>query len=104
MDSFSHGFVFASSCLSDRPLSSKYLTQKFSVVTPKQLEIEALALPRQALVELLARLLGYLGQTEEIDQDVAAVWVEEAERRDRALDENQVVGIPVEEVFQLSVK
>ncbi|MBD2091875.1 addiction module component [Microcoleus sp. FACHB-1515] len=59
-------------------------------MTPEQLEIEALALPRPALAELLARLLGYLGQTEEIDQDIAAIWVDEAERRDRTLDENQL--------------
>ena len=44
----------------------------------------------------------HLGQRNEIDQEVASVWVEEAELRDRAMDGGQVAGIPAEQVFHLS--
>jgi hypothetical protein len=41
-----------------------------------------------------------LGQSSEIDPEVASVWSEEAERRDREMDGGQVTGIPAEQVFQ----
>jgi uncharacterized protein YbaP (TraB family) len=66
----------------------------------EQLEAEVLALPREAQAELLARLLGHLGQTVDIAQEMASAWVEEAERRDRAMDHDQVAGIPSDEVFR----
>lgn len=65
----------------------------------EQLEAEVLALPKDSQVILLARLLEHLGQTNEIDREVATVWIEEAEKRDEAMNA-QVVGIPAEEVFQ----
>jgi hypothetical protein len=69
-------------------------------MTLEQLEAEVLALPKEAQAELLARLLVHLGQTSEIDQEIASVWVEEAELRDQAINGGQVAGVPTEEVFQ----
>jgi Putative addiction module component len=66
----------------------------------EQIEAELLALPRAEQADLLGRLLEYLGQTDEADQDVAADWIKEAEARDRAMDEGQLAGIPSDEVFQ----
>ncbi|WP_226591116.1 addiction module protein [Microseira wollei] len=42
----------------------------------------------------------YLGQTGEIDPEVASIWTQEAELRDRAIDNDRVTGIPAQEVFQ----
>lgn len=69
-------------------------------MTLEKLEAEVLALPKDSQVALLARLLERLGQSEAVDRGVASVWTEEAERRDRAMDEGQVTGIPAKEVFQ----
>ncbi|MEQ8381038.1 MAG: addiction module protein [Coleofasciculus sp. A1-SPW-01] len=69
-------------------------------MTLKQLEAEVLALPKDSLVALLARLLEHLSQLSEIDQDVERVWTQEAEARDREIDDGQVTGIPAEDVFQ----
>mgnify|MGYP002779081773 CR=1 FL=1 len=66
----------------------------------EQLEAEVLALPKDSQVILLARLLEHLGQTNEIDWEVAEVWIEEAEKRDEAMNAEQVAGTPAEEVFQ----
>ncbi|MEQ9237175.1 addiction module protein [Coleofasciculus sp. E2-BRE-01] len=69
-------------------------------MTLKQLEAEVLALPKDSLVALLARLLEHLSQLSEIDKDVERVWTQEAEARDREIDDGQVTGIPAEDVFQ----
>jgi Putative addiction module component len=69
-------------------------------MTLENLEAAVLLLPRDAQATLLARLLEHLGQSSEIDQEVAAVWAEEAERRDRAMDDGQVAGIAAEQMFQ----
>jgi hypothetical protein len=69
-------------------------------MTLENLEAEVLLLPKQSQVVLLARMLERLGKSNENDQDVASVWVEEAESRDRAMDDSQVAGIPAEQVFQ----
>ena len=66
----------------------------------EQLEAEVLALPKDSQVELLARLLKHLGQTGEIDREVASIWAEEAELRDQAMDDGQVTSTPANEVFQ----
>ncbi len=68
-------------------------------MTLEELEAEVLALPKDSQAALLARLLRHLGQTDEIDLEIAPIWTEEAERRDMAMDNAQVVGIPAEEVF-----
>ncbi|WGV27319.1 addiction module protein [Halotia branconii] len=69
-------------------------------MTLENLEAEVLLLPRDSQATLLARLLERLGQSNEIDQEVASVWVEEAELRDQAMDDDQAAGIPAEQVFQ----
>lgn len=69
-------------------------------MTLEQLEAEVLALPKDSQVILLARLLERLGQDNEIDQEIADSWAEEAEKRDEAMNTDQIVGIPAEEVFQ----
>jgi Putative addiction module component len=69
-------------------------------MTLEQLEAELLALPKESQAALLARLLGHLGQTNEIDLEVANTWVEEADFRNREMDNGQVIGIPADEVFR----
>ena len=69
-------------------------------MTLEQLEAAILALPKDSLAALLARLLGYLGQTGEIDPQVASIWAEEAELRVSAMDNDRVTGIPAQDVFQ----
>jgi hypothetical protein len=69
-------------------------------MTLENLEAEVLLLPKQSQVTLLARMLERLGQSNEIDQDVASVWVEEAELRDRAMDNDETAGTPAKQVFQ----
>jgi hypothetical protein len=69
-------------------------------MTLEHLEAEVLLLPKQSQVTLLARLLERLGQSSEIDRDIAAVWIEEAQLRDRSMDEGQVAEIPAEQVFE----
>jgi hypothetical protein len=69
-------------------------------MTLENLEAEVLLLSKQSQVTLLARMLERLGQSNEIDREVASVWVEEAELRDRSIDDGKTVGIPAEQVFQ----
>jgi hypothetical protein len=68
-------------------------------MTLENLEAELLSLPRASQATLLARLLEHLGRSNEIDQEVASVWAEEAERRDQAMDDGQT-GVPAQQVFQ----
>jgi hypothetical protein len=69
-------------------------------MTLENLEAEVLLLPKQSQVTLLARMLERLGQSNEINQEVASVWVEEAELRDRSMDSDETTGIPAKQVFQ----
>jgi Putative addiction module component len=69
-------------------------------MTPENLEAEVLLLPKQSQVTLLARMLERLGQSNDIDSEVSSIWVEEAEMRDRAMDNDETAGIPAEQVFQ----
>ena len=69
-------------------------------MTLEHLEAEVLSLPKDSQATLVARLLAHLGKSNEIDQEIASEWVEEAERRDQAMDNGQVTGIPAEQVFQ----
>lgn len=68
-------------------------------MTLEQLEAQVLALPKDSQVILLARLLERLGQISEIDQEISASWTEEAQKRDEAMNADQIAGIPAEEVF-----
>jgi hypothetical protein len=69
-------------------------------MTLEHLEAEVLSLPKDSQATLVARLLAHLGKSNEIDQEITSIWVEEAELRDRAMDEGEVIGIPAEQVFQ----
>lgn len=69
-------------------------------MTLEQLEAEILALPKNSQAALLALLLRHLGQTNEIDLEVVNTWVEEADFRNREMDNGQVTNIPADEVFQ----
>lgn len=69
-------------------------------MTPEQLEAEVLALPKDAQVTLLAKLLNQLGQTSEIDPSIATTWMNEAEKRDEAMSVDPTTGTPAEVVFQ----
>ena len=69
-------------------------------MTIEQLEAEILALPKNSQVILLARLLERLGQDNEIDQEITDSWAEEAQKRDEAMNTNNSIGIPDEDVFQ----
>jgi hypothetical protein len=69
-------------------------------MTLENLEAEVLLLPKQSQATLLARMLERLGQSDEIDLEVSSIWIEEAEMRDRAMDNNEAAGIPAEQVFQ----
>ncbi len=69
-------------------------------MTLENLEAEVFSLPRASQATLLARLLEHLGQSNEIDQEVASVWAEEAELRDQAMDNSQADGVPTQQVFQ----
>ncbi len=69
-------------------------------MTLENLEAEVLLLPKDSQAALLARLLERLGQSNEIDREVAVAWAEEAELRDRAMDDRQDHGIAAAQVFQ----
>jgi hypothetical protein len=69
-------------------------------MTLENLEAEVLLLPKQSQATVLARILERLGQDDDIDQEVSSVWIEEAEMRDRAMDNDKTAGILAEQVFQ----
>ena len=58
---------------------------------------EALKLDVRSRAELAKRLLESLEELSEAEID--ALWLEEAERRDQAMDEGSLPSIPAEEVF-----
>ncbi len=63
-----------------------------------ELETEALNLPEKDRVHLFSRLLLSFEPDRQAGE-VASVWAEEAERRDRAMETGEEPGIPAEEVF-----
>ena len=69
-------------------------------MTLDQIEAEVLALPKEAQAALIARLLEHLGETEIVDSEVADIWANEAEQRDRAMENAGEVGTPAEAVFR----
>lgn len=69
-------------------------------MTLEQIEAEVLALPKDAQLVILARLLEQLGQDNEMDKEITNSWVEEAEKRDEEMGNNEIIGTPAEEVFQ----
>jgi uncharacterized protein YbaP (TraB family) len=69
-------------------------------MTLEHLESEVLSLPRDSQAALLSKLLEHLAQNNDIDQEIASAWADEAERRDQAMDGEQARGVPAEQVFQ----
>ncbi|NJL83981.1 MAG: addiction module protein [Chloroflexaceae bacterium] len=69
-------------------------------MTLEQLEAAVLALPKESQILLLARLFEHLGQSNNLDPDIAADWLEEALKRDRSLEDGEVTGIPAAQVFE----
>ncbi|MDZ8106562.1 MAG: addiction module protein [Nostoc sp. DedQUE12a] len=69
-------------------------------MTLENLEAEVLALPKDSQAALLARLLEHLGKSGELDQEVASIWSEEAEHRDREMDSGKSSGISAKKLFQ----
>ncbi|MFM5998149.1 MAG: addiction module protein [Dolichospermum sp.] len=68
-------------------------------MTIEQLEAQVLALPKDTLALLVARLIEHLGQVEEIDQQIANEWIQEAELRDKDISNGKIAGISPQEVF-----
>lgn len=52
----------------------------------ENLEAEVLALPKDSQAILLSRLLQHLGQSSEIDPEVAAIWSEEAQNTEMTIN------------------
>jgi putative addiction module component (TIGR02574 family) len=64
----------------------------------RELEAEALRLPRRERARLAERLISSLDQ--EADLDTETLWLAEAERRLDELESGRVAGIPAERVFE----
>ena len=65
--------------------------------TYEEIEIAALALPLEARAMLAEHLLESLSAEDQ--QQIDGLWAEEAERRDKEIDEGIVVAVPGEEVM-----
>lgn len=63
----------------------------------RELESQALKLPRKERARLAERLISSLDQ--DFDPDAEKLWLEEAERRLDELQSGKAVGIPATEVF-----
>ncbi|MBC5794979.1 MAG: addiction module protein [Sphaerospermopsis sp.] len=68
-------------------------------MTIEQLEAQVLALPKDTLALLVARLIEHLGQVEKIDQQITNEWIQEAELRDEDMSNGKIAGISSQEVF-----
>lgn len=64
----------------------------------RDIESEALKLPRRERARLAQRLITSLDQ--ELDGDADKLWLQEAERRLGELKSGKVVGIPAERVIR----
>lgn len=62
-----------------------------------ELVAEVLKLDPRSRAEVANRLLESLDELSEVELE--AMWLEEAERRDRALDRGELKAIPAETVF-----
>jgi putative addiction module component (TIGR02574 family) len=68
-------------------------------MTAKQIEAAAVKLPKRARERLVRVLLETIPpKPGEEDPEILAAWIQEAERRDRELDEGKEVALPYEEV------
>ena len=68
-------------------------------LTVDEIEAAARELPENARAELLERLLRSFEQDLDLDESVAEVWADEAERRDAEMSRSGDPGVPAEEVF-----
>jgi hypothetical protein len=68
-------------------------------MSPAQLEAELLRLDEEVRARLLARILATYRQ-QIGDEETQRIWVEEARRRDAAIEAGEEPEIPAEEVFQ----
>jgi hypothetical protein len=68
-------------------------------MSPAQLEAELLRLDEEVRARLLARILATYRQPIG-DEETQRIWVEEARRRDAAIEAGEEPEIPAEEVFQ----
>ena len=64
----------------------------------RELESQALKLPRRARARLAQRLISSLDQ--EVDPDVEKLWLAEAERRLAELKSGKVAAIPADQVMK----
>ena len=67
-------------------------------MTLTELENEALRLDPRSRARLAERLLGSLDDLTEAE--IEALWLDEAERRERAWDAGEVLGMPADEVLR----
>jgi putative addiction module component (TIGR02574 family) len=65
--------------------------------TYEEIEIAALALPLEARAMLAEHLLESLSAEDQ--QQIDGLWAEEAERRDKEIDDGIVAAVPGEEVM-----
>ncbi len=75
------------------------MIKSLNTMTIENLEAQVMALPRDAQVILLSRLLKHLRQSRENDAEVVSSWSDGSQRRDREMDSGEVTGIPAEQVF-----
>jgi hypothetical protein len=68
--------------------------------TIASLEAEVLSLPEEPRLELLHRLLqSFYGGRSAEEARIAAVWMEEAVRRDQEMESGGEAGVAAEELF-----
>jgi len=67
-------------------------------MTLTDLESEALRLDARSRARLAERLLGSLDDLSEAE--IEELWLDEAERRERAWDAGEVEGVPAEQVLR----
>ena len=65
-----------------------------------QIEAAALALPEESRAQLVGALLLSFEKANQGDDEVTQVWLEEAQRRDEAMERSGDQGIAAEDVFR----
>lgn len=68
-------------------------------MTLDQIQAEALKLPDESRIKLFESLLRSFEEQQDLDEGIARVWAEEAERRAQAMADGSEPDIPAEEVF-----
>jgi len=73
------------------------LYRRTSSMTQAEVLTEALKLEARSRAELAKRLLESLEELS--DNELETLWVEEAERRDEAIERGELQALPAEKVF-----